>query len=656
MAAVLQFRRKIAPATWANDELAEFYRIVDVMGRAGLSISVDVGVSDEGEPWVVFVREETGDVLVHIARIDGWVVAVSAASQEVVRAQTLKEVVRRIVDTHPLVLLPANRPGTHIHIHPCAVLAAFIAAAYLLAEGIQSEAHAREFALTVAAEAAPVASPTKSAPHPNALRSALTSITDYLRGVGDLVQPVTVNSVSASAAIAAVVAFVFAGDDNGIGAAQRADLAANQSDEALLLQATAQVAEQISRQADRSLDLAAQAQALDKLAEENTQTAGLLQRLTNLVVETETAVTKTVTTEARDVLVAQLSNAILDNHQPRTSSEAVERLHVDAAGTARLVVVEGHDGGAKPVSDEMISTALATVAALPAMKAEVSSVLSAAISQVVTAPRAPSQDAASDLSNTLFNAAVPHSSSGYLTIRLSDLTKTALEALRLGEAPVMASSDGASLVSSSSNPSSSSGSSPLVTPNLMAAFEGGLSDTTRLTVAARDSVIDSGTSSSLVSSSVAKPVESVTDGLLRVSAPGTIATPGATMSPATAGSAVDSSTGPSAHQIISSIVSFAFGTDMMLTASAASRSAIASDLASHGISGTGQRVLVYASDTINIAAFEFAPGIVMIDRHEIASLTGAASILPPAAAGRVVDLADGAAIRLVGVIDLSVIV
>jgi hypothetical protein len=95
---------------------------------------------------------------------------------------------------------------------------------------------------------------------------------------------------------------------------------------------------------------------------------------------------------------------------------------------------------------------------------------------------------------------------------------------------------------------------------------------------------------------------------------------------------------------------------MMLTANAASRSAIASDLASHGISGTGQRVLVYASDTINIAAFEFAPGIVMIDRHEIASLTGAASILPPAAAGRVVDLADGAAIRLVGVIDISVIV
>ena len=469
--------------------------------------------------------------------------------------------------------------------------------------------------------------------------------------MGDLIQPVTVNSVSASAAIAAVVAFVFAGDDNGIAAAQRADLAANHTDAALSQQVTAQVAEQIGRQADRSLDLAAQAQALDKLAEESAQTAGLLQRLTNLVVETETAVTTTVATEAREVLIAQIPNSLQDNQQPRAGSEATERLHVDAAATTRLVVVEGQDAGAKPVSAEMISTALATVAALPAMKAEVSSVLSAAISQVATTPRAPSQDAVTDLSNTLFNSAAPHSSSGYLTIRLSDLTKTALDALRLGEASGLASSDSAPVVTSSSSFSPLSGSSSLVTPNSAAAFDGGLSDTTRLSLTARDPVIDGGTSSSPVSSSVAKPVESVTDGLLRVSAPGTIATPAASASPA-----VDSSTGPSAHQIISSIVDFAFGTDMMLTANAASRSAIASDLASHGISGTGQRVLVYASDSINIAAFEFAPGIVMIDRHEIASLTGAASILPPAAAGRVVDLADGAAIRLVGVIDLSVIV
>jgi hypothetical protein len=39
---------------WSNQELAEFYRISDIMRKSGLAVDMDKGLSDEGEPWAVF--------------------------------------------------------------------------------------------------------------------------------------------------------------------------------------------------------------------------------------------------------------------------------------------------------------------------------------------------------------------------------------------------------------------------------------------------------------------------------------------------------------------------------------------------------------------------------------------------------------------------
>ena len=68
---------------WSNQDIADFYRAVDILKQAGLNTDVDSGVTDEGDPWFVFLRPENGDVIAHFAQIDGSFIAVSSLNQEI---------------------------------------------------------------------------------------------------------------------------------------------------------------------------------------------------------------------------------------------------------------------------------------------------------------------------------------------------------------------------------------------------------------------------------------------------------------------------------------------------------------------------------------------------------------------------------------------
>ena len=48
---------------WTNQEIADFHRAVNILKQAGLNTDVDSGVTDEGDPWFVFIRPENGDVI-----------------------------------------------------------------------------------------------------------------------------------------------------------------------------------------------------------------------------------------------------------------------------------------------------------------------------------------------------------------------------------------------------------------------------------------------------------------------------------------------------------------------------------------------------------------------------------------------------------------
>ena len=131
--------RKSEPRPWQNDELAEFYRVIDMLGRAGLGVVPDMGVSDEGDPWFAFCRADTGDVVVHCARIDGVCVASSIATTEVFRGTSIRDVVNAIIRGRQAALVVASSADGRVYLHPTVVLTAFIAAALLFSN--QASAH-----------------------------------------------------------------------------------------------------------------------------------------------------------------------------------------------------------------------------------------------------------------------------------------------------------------------------------------------------------------------------------------------------------------------------------------------------------------------------------------------------------------------------------
>ena len=121
-----QYRR-----SWNNQELADFYRATNILKQAGLDTLTDAGVTDEGDPWFVFLKPDTGDVIAHFARIDGQFIAVSSFSGEVFKGKDIRQIVDAMVDRHPLII-PQNRDGSRLFLHPTAALTAFLAAAFVL--------------------------------------------------------------------------------------------------------------------------------------------------------------------------------------------------------------------------------------------------------------------------------------------------------------------------------------------------------------------------------------------------------------------------------------------------------------------------------------------------------------------------------------------
>lgn len=124
--------REKQPQGWSTQEIAEFYRIADIMARSGLRVEIDQGETDEGEPWLVFVRPETDDVVAHFARIDGFFVSVSSLTQDVYRGRDVRSVINQMLERHPL-MVPRSGEGGKLFLHPSVVLTAFVAAAFVMA-------------------------------------------------------------------------------------------------------------------------------------------------------------------------------------------------------------------------------------------------------------------------------------------------------------------------------------------------------------------------------------------------------------------------------------------------------------------------------------------------------------------------------------------
>lgn len=129
---VLYFSRfRAKPSDWTNQDLAEFYRVESALAQAGFPVDFDRGLTDEGDPWCAFCRADTGEVVVHFARIDGRCVVASPALGLSLEGANFQEVVRQFLSTLPAVT-PRQRFGRdgQLFLHPAAMIVALVATAF----------------------------------------------------------------------------------------------------------------------------------------------------------------------------------------------------------------------------------------------------------------------------------------------------------------------------------------------------------------------------------------------------------------------------------------------------------------------------------------------------------------------------------------------
>ena len=90
----VRFRRR----GWSNYELAQFHRMIAILCGVGFAFETDSGVTDEGDPWLVFCEADSGEVCAHFARIGGEYVACGPCLDQILTGTTLRQLADHFID------------------------------------------------------------------------------------------------------------------------------------------------------------------------------------------------------------------------------------------------------------------------------------------------------------------------------------------------------------------------------------------------------------------------------------------------------------------------------------------------------------------------------------------------------------------------------
>jgi hypothetical protein len=146
MAHILNFFRRAAePGDWSNDELAELYRVENSLLQAGVPVSTERGLSDEGDPWFAFCGSN-GDVIVHIARFDGLYHIYAQALAEGLKGRSFIEITKTFVSGLPM------RVSKGVTLHPSAMLGLLVATLFFAVDHKSGSARAAEHCPSAAHE------------------------------------------------------------------------------------------------------------------------------------------------------------------------------------------------------------------------------------------------------------------------------------------------------------------------------------------------------------------------------------------------------------------------------------------------------------------------------------------------------------------------
>jgi hypothetical protein len=129
---------------WSNQELADLFRVRQLLSSANVPVETDRGITDEGDPWFVFCHAN-GEVFIHLCRIDGLYVLDSPNVVRPLRGTSFNDLIADFTNK----ALPAGsleddperrvirlERGGKIRLHPSAMLAALIWTLFLASEDL----------------------------------------------------------------------------------------------------------------------------------------------------------------------------------------------------------------------------------------------------------------------------------------------------------------------------------------------------------------------------------------------------------------------------------------------------------------------------------------------------------------------------------------
>lgn len=129
---------------WSNQELANIYRVKQLLDAAGVPNELERGISDEGDPWCIFCKLD-GDVFIHLCRIDLRYVLDSPNLRAPIYGNSFSALIEEFsggaLQNTPTVakggsrVIKLERNGK-VFLHPAALLAALIWSIYLNSEDL----------------------------------------------------------------------------------------------------------------------------------------------------------------------------------------------------------------------------------------------------------------------------------------------------------------------------------------------------------------------------------------------------------------------------------------------------------------------------------------------------------------------------------------
>lgn len=140
--------RKPAPqiADWSQQEIADFYRAHRLLAENGAAIGIDRGLSDIGEPWLVFFDQASQDVFLHVARIDDRCHLICDPLNLRISAANIAALIMEFEAAVRTSLSIRSERAKNVVIHPAARIIMSISAIFLLFKLENSEAQAKGLA------------------------------------------------------------------------------------------------------------------------------------------------------------------------------------------------------------------------------------------------------------------------------------------------------------------------------------------------------------------------------------------------------------------------------------------------------------------------------------------------------------------------------